>query len=407
MRVLLSTFGSRGDVEPMAALGASLIAKGAEAIVSAPPDQEFVDLLARAGVPLAPAFYAIRQWIADKSRPSIPTDFGTLAAEVLAGQHKALDALAEGCDAIVATGLFPATAAAQAIAEKRGIRFLHASYCPVYLPSEHHRPALWPSRPFPAGMTDPRDLWEHNAETMNLLFGAALNVHRATLGLTPLANVRDHVHGVSPLLASDPVLWPWQPTSLCHPVQTGAWILPDTRPLSPDLLAFLDAGEPPVYAGFGSMAMQGSADASRIAIEAIRAHGRRAVIARGWANLALIDASADCFITGDVNQQALFPRVAAIIHHGGAGTTTAAARAGAPQVIVPQVADQPHWAARIAGLGIGAAHAGPVATMASLTAALATALASAPRARDLGPTIPADGADIAADFLLAAPTGPR
>lgn len=110
-----------------------------------------------------------------------------------------------------------------------------------------------------------------------------------------------------------------------------------------------------------------------------------------------------------MNQQALFPRVAAVIHHGGAGTTTTAARAGAPQVIVPQVADQPFWAGRIAALGIGAAHAGPVATSASLTAALATALSPETRSRAalIAARIPTDGADIAADILMTAPTGPR
>lgn len=409
MRILLSTFGSRGDVEPMAALGAALIAQGAEAIVSAPPDQEFADLLARAGVPLIPAFYSARQWIADKAKPSAPSDFVTLAAEVLTGQYAAIDAVAEGCNAIVAAGLFPSTTAAQTVAEMRNIRFAHVSYCPLYVPSTHHSPPPWPTRPFPSGMTDIRELWNHNAETMNLLFGGALNALRARLGLPRVDNARDHLHGDCHLLASDPVIWPWRPTDLSNPVQTGAWILPDARPLPPELLAFLDAGEPPVYAGFGSMAMQGSVDASRIAIEAIRSHGRRAVIARGWANLALIDAGDDCFIVGDVNQQALFPRVAAVIHHGGAGTTTAAARAGAPQVIVPQVADQPYWAARIADLGIGAAHAGPVATAASLSAALATALATDTRVRAaaIARRMPADGADVAADILLTAPSGPR
>lgn len=281
MRVLLSTFGSRGDVEPMVALGASLIAQGVDAIVSAPPDQEFIDLLARANVPLAPAFYSVRQWIADKARPSAPSDFRQLAGEVMTGQHAALDGIAQDCDVIVATGLFPSTAALQTIAEKHGIPFLHASYCPVYLPSMHHQPPLWPTRPFPPGLTDPRAMWAHNAETMTLLFGDALNALRATLGLPALTNVRDHVNGHRPLLAADPIIWPWQETELCHPSQTGAWILPDTRPLSPELAAFLDAGDPPVYAGFGSMAMQGSADAARTAIEAIRSHGRRAIIARG------------------------------------------------------------------------------------------------------------------------------
>lgn len=402
MRALLSTFGSRGDVEPMIALAAALRSLGAEAIVSAPPDQEFIDIMARANVPLAPAFYSIRKWIEDRAKPSAPADFRALAAEVMAGQYAAISAAAEGADTIVATGLFPSAAAAQTVAEKRSLPFFHAAYCPLYLPSTHHRPPLWPSRPFPPEMTDVHELWAHNAETMNILFGEALNALRTSLGLGPVSNARDHAHGDNILLASDPTLWPWRATDLCRATQTGAWVLHDTRPLPADLLAFLDAGDPPVYAGFGSMTMQTAPDAARIAIESIRLHRRRAILARGWANLALIDAAPDCFITGDVNQQALFPRVVAVIHHGGAGTTASAARSAVPQVIVPQVADQPHWAARIEQLGIGAAHAGPTPTVDTLAAALAKALSPEVRARaaNIARTMTTDGATIAARLLL-------
>jgi vancomycin aglycone glucosyltransferase len=402
MRILLSTYGSRGDVEPLVALGAALIAMGHEATVSTPPDQEFVDLLDRAGVPIAPAFMSVRQWIAEKARPSKPAEFSTLAAEVMAGQYAAIGEAAKGCDVIVATGLFPSAAAAQAVAETQGIRFVQANYCPLFLPSMHHDPSPWPGRPLPEGVTDRRILWAHNAETMTLLFGGALNDLRASVGLPTTDNVRDYTRGHSPLLASDPVLWPWQTTDLSDPVQTGAWILPDNRPLAPDVIAFLEAGEPPVYAGFGSMQIHGTAEPARAVIEAIRAQGRRTLLARGWADLGLIDDNPDCFITGDVNQQALFPRVAAVIHHGGAGTTTAAARAGAPQVIVPQVADQPYWAQRVAALGIGAAHQGPNPTFESISAALKTALAPETRAKAvaIASTIRTDGAEVAANLLV-------
>ena len=135
-----------------------------------------------------------------------------------------------------------------------------------------------------------------------------------------------------------------------------------------------------------------------------QAQGRRAVVLRGWADLALGDDKGDCFVTGDVNQQALFPRMATVMHHGGAGTTTAATRAGAPQVIVPQIVDQPYWAGRVAKLGIGAAHDGPTPTFESLSAALATALApdTRTRAADVARAIRTDGADVAARLLLDA-----
>jgi vancomycin aglycone glucosyltransferase len=141
-----------------------------------------------------------------------------------------------------------------------------------------------------------------------------------------------------------------------------------------------------------------------VAIEASRAHGRRVLLARGWADLVPIDDVDDCFVVGEVNQQALFRRVAAVVHHGGAGTTTTAARAGTPQVVVPQIADQPYWAARVAELGIGTAHDGPTPTTESLSAALKTALTPETRARAtaVAGTIRTDGATVAATLLLDA-----
>jgi vancomycin aglycone glucosyltransferase len=116
MRVLLSTYGSRGDVEPMAGLGVALQALGVEAVVSAPPDEEFQTLLARAGVPLAPAFMGVRDWIewARQSGLSLPQ----FAPKMITGQYDTIATVADGCDAIVSTGLFPSTAAAHCVAEK-------------------------------------------------------------------------------------------------------------------------------------------------------------------------------------------------------------------------------------------------------------------------------------------------
>jgi vancomycin aglycone glucosyltransferase len=400
MRVLLSTYGSRGDVEPLAGLAVALQTLGAQAIVCAPPDQEFVDLLARIGVPVSPAFSPVREWI--EAAKWSKAGLSQHAASMIAAQYEAIGAAAAGCDAILATGLVPSAAAAQCVAEKLGVPYVHATFCPLFLPSHHHKPYPYPGHPHPPEVTDPRALWNLNSGVMNALFGDAVNIHRASFGLPTVDNVRDHVFTSRPLLASDPVLWPWPPTDLCDAVQTGAWILPDGRPLPADLEAFLNDGVPPVYVGFGSIALPSTRDAAQVAIQAIRAQGLRVVLARGWADNVPIDNRDDCFLVGEVNQQALFRRVAAVAHHGGAGTTATAARAGVSQVIVPQIVDQPYWAQRVAKLGIGAAHDGPVPTFGSLSAALATALAPETRARaaTVAGTIRTDGAEIAARLLL-------
>jgi vancomycin aglycone glucosyltransferase len=401
--VLLSTYDSRGGVEPLVGLAVRLRALGAEVRVCAPPDEEFAERLAGVGVPLVPVGQPVRPLVTGATPPSA-AGLPRRAAELIAAQFDKLTAAAEGCDALVASGLLPAAVGARSVAEKLGIRYVYASYQPVSLPSPHHPPLQWPGRPLPSEMTDNRVLWDLDAQHVNALFGAALNTHRASIGLPTVDNVRDYAFTDHPWLAADPTLGPWQEPTDLDVVQTGAWILPDERPLPAELEAFLDAGTPPVYVGFGSMPMRASEDAARVAIEAVRAQGRRGLVSRGWADLALIDDRGDCFAVGEVNQQALFGRVAAVVHHGGAGTTTTAARAGAPQVVVPQGADQPYFAGRVADLGIGTAHQGPTPTIESLSAALRTALTPGTRARAsaVSGTIRTDGATVAATLLLDA-----
>ena len=398
MRVLLSTYDSRGGVEPLVALAMRLRELGAEVRVWAPPD--CAERLAEVGVPLVPVGPPVRALVHGAKPPSA-ADVPRRAAEVIAAQFATLAAAAEGCDALVASGLTPAAAGARSVAEKLGIRCVYVSLCPISLPSPHHPPPPLPGRPIPPDVTDKKALDELDVQNFNELFGEALNTHRAAAGLPPVDNVRDHVISDQPWLATDPVLGPWREPADLDVVQTGAWILPDERPLPAELEAFLDAGTPPVYVGFGSM--RAPNDVARAAIEAIRAQGRRTLLSRGWADLAVIDDRDDCFVVGEVNHQALFGRVAAAVHHGGAGTTTTAALAGAPQVVVPQWGDQPYWAGRVADLGIGAAHEMTAPTTESLSAALKTVLTpeTEARAAAVAGAIRTDGATVAAKLLLA------
>ncbi|MEU5881829.1 glycosyltransferase [Spirillospora sp. NPDC047279] len=356
-------------------------------------------LLGRVGVPLVPLGPTVRSVVAGTKPPSAKAAF-QLAPQLVAARFETLGAAAEGCDVLLATGLMPA--GARDVAEKLGIRYVLACFHYFGLPSRHFPPGARPGTPSPEGETDNRVLWEQDAQRVNALYGSALNSHRAAIGLPPVDNVRDYVFTDRPWLAADPVLCPAEGMTDLDIVQTGAWLLPDDRPLPAGLEAFLDAGEPPVYVGFGSMAAHAPKDIARVAIEAARAHGRRVLLARGWADLAVIDDQDDCFVVGEVNQQALFARVAAVVHHGGAGTTGTATRAGAPQVVVPLIADQPYWAGRIAELGVGVAHGDPAPTVESLADAFTTVLAPETRARagDVAGMVGIDGAAVAAKLLL-------
>ncbi|MCF6468391.1 glycosyltransferase family 1 protein [Nonomuraea sp. MG754425] len=402
MRFVLVTYGSRGDVEPMTGLAVRLRALGAEVRVCAPPD--FADLLDEVGVPLTPLAWPIRALATGAVPGKEKAGLSGIAAELTAMAYEAVAGVAAGCAAVVATGSFPALAGTRTAAEKLGVPYVFTSLSPCYLPSSQHPPLRWPGQVIPPEVTGNRELWDRHSAHLETLFGDTVNVHRASVGLPPVRGVRDHVFTGHPLLAADPVVGPWQPTPELDVTQTGAWIRPDGRPLPAGLEAFLAAGAQPVYVGFGSMPMRGASarEISRAVVEAVRAQGRRVLLGTGWADLALIDDRDDCFAVGEVNQQALFPRVAAVVHHGGAGTTTTAARAGAPQVIVPQVADQPYWAGRVSGLGIGAVHDGPTPTAESLSAALKVALApeTGARAAAVAGTVRTDGAERAATLLL-------
>jgi vancomycin aglycone glucosyltransferase len=405
MRVLLSTIGSRGDVQPLVALASRLKALGQEVRLCVPPD--FRDWIESLGMPVIPIGPELRS--TGKANPSAalptPEQRRQMIEGTVATQFETIAAAAQGCDVIV--GATALQIAAPSVAEKMGIPYVFAAYCPAVLPSPHHAPPvldLLGDTPAPA-MADYRELWGQDARRWNDMWGSLINSHRASLGLAPVGDVRGYILTGRPWLAADPTLAPWPDPADPAVLQTGAWILPDARPLSPELEAFLDAGEPPVYFGFGSI--RAPRDLSRVMIQTARALGRRAILLRGWADLSLLDDEPDCLAIGEVNQQALFQRVAAVVHHGGAGTTTAAARAGAPQVVIPQHYDQHYWAQRIHHLGLGAAHAPGTPTTASLTSALQHTLQPdvAVRARSIAAAMRGDGAQAAAQRLMAA--GPR
>jgi vancomycin aglycone glucosyltransferase len=274
--------------------------------------------------------------------------------DLITDQFETIGAAADGCDVIL--GANAHQYAAPSIAKREGIGCVTAVYSPVALPSLHLRPP-------------------------------------------PIDDVLEYVLTDHTWVAADAALAPVPATPGRKIFQTGTWVLADRTPLPADLEAFLESGEPPILVGFGSM--PAGADASRQLIGAVRAAGRRILVSRGWAGLDLIDNAPDCMAVGDVSYDLLFPRVATVVHYGGAGTTAAGARAGIPQVITPMFGDQFYWASRIVDLGIGATTPYSTMTEESLTGALREALdpAAAVRARTLVRQVRWDGAAVAAQQL--------
>jgi sterol 3beta-glucosyltransferase len=157
------------------------------------------------------------------------------------------------------------------------------------------------------------------------------------------------LHGYSPSVVPRPPDWGE------HVHVTGYWFLDrpdDWQPLN-TLEAFLSSGPPPVYIGLGSMTGRDPEALTRLALGALRRTGQRGVLLAGWAGLGGIDLPEDVCLVDDVPHDWLFPRMAAVVHHGGAGTTGAGLRAGRPSILLPYFADQPFWGRVVHNLGAG------------------------------------------------------
>lgn len=400
MQVLLSSIGTRGDVQPILALALELQALGHTARLCVPPNfKEWVEDYGLECVPIGPDLKKMTG--SSVPGPSVaPTkeQLQQMADMMVRGQFQVLGEAARDCDLILAaTALQVAT---RSIAQAQDIPYVFAAYAPVVFPSSKYPPPKTGGHhSHSLSEEENRQLWKENEASFSQ-FAATLNEERARLDLEPVTNVQRYMFTDRPWLAADPVLAPAFPLDGMEVVQTGDWTLSDPAPLPPALEKFLADGPPPIYLGFGSMSA--SDQTGRLLVEAIRALGLRVILSQGWAGLMPPDARDDIISISDVAHAALFPRVAAVVHHGGAGTTHAAARAGTPQVIIPHSYDQFYWAHRVQELKIGVS--GPardVMSVENVAQALSEVLQPEwkERTRELGSRMEQNGARIAAERL--------
>src|SRR5919201_394092 len=203
MRVLLSTIGSRGDVQPLVALALQLRALGQEVRLCVPPD--FRDWVESLGMPVTPIGPELRSTgrASASAAPLSPERRRQMVEGTVATQFETIAAAAQGCDVLV--GATALQIAAPSVAEKMGIPYVFAAYCPTVLPSPHHAPPVLTMRgdtPAPA-TADYRELWVQDARRWNDTWGPLLNSHRASLGLAPVSDVRSHILTDRPWLAAD------------------------------------------------------------------------------------------------------------------------------------------------------------------------------------------------------------
>ncbi|MGW3426709.1 glycosyltransferase [Streptomyces melanosporofaciens] len=403
MRILIVTAGSRGDVAPYTGLGLRLLAAGHEVAVAAHPP--FAGLLDGCGLDHRPLPGDPRELIRTRARAASWEEARAAMAAFLDRFADGVVAAADGAD-LVLTAFGPAVLS-QAAAEAYGIPVIGTYLVPACA-----------TREFPlAGATGGDDLGPDGnlaagrrllADAGALQAGAVAGL-RARLGLPPAtsrptgADIRPVFHGFSPLVVPRPADWPPQ-------VEVAGYWWParpqDWRPPA-ELVDFLEAGPPPVFIGFGSMAPGEGERLGELVTTAVARAGVRAVVQAGWAGLTTAGDDAlmvgdDVLTVGDLPHDWLFPRTAAVVHHAGAGTTAAGLRAGVPAVPVPAMADQPFWAARLHRLGVaprplplGALTAG------SLAAAIATCLTEPALGRRAAELAHAIGAEDGAGAVLA------
>jgi UDP:flavonoid glycosyltransferase YjiC (YdhE family) len=363
VRIAILATGSRGDVEPYIALGKGL--KKAGHRISIISHQNFDSLTSSHGLD----FWGIAgnvQEIAQSNEMSQRIERGSFLS-VLSQMKKEAEKLAteaaetgvsacKNCDLIIAGlgGLFTAAS----LAEKLEIPLIQAYYIP-FTPTSEIPSFLMPKLPLSFGLANRLSfhltrqiIWQGFSSADNKARKQILNIHKSPY-FGPYKNLTK---------AKDPIIYGYSPSIIPHSYGseanthvTGFWFLDEPSNWTPpqDLADFIDSGSPPIYIGFGSMSSTNPEETTNLILSALNKTKQRAIISSGWNGINGKALPSNVFMIDSVPFSWLFPKMAAVVHHGGAGTTHYGVRAGVPSIVVPFFADQPFWGRRIAELGVG------------------------------------------------------
>ena len=343
MKIVLATFGSLGDVQPMIALALALQSAGHDVLLAGPPEK--ASWIREMGCRFHPLGRDITSFIDGmKNAHSIrsATRFIRFLRDEVNAQFDSIPDIISGADLVLGASL---VFSLSSITEAMGIKYRFIAFAPQLLPSSHHPFMAFKHQGFPGWMN--RMGWSLAACLDKLNLSRLINRNRRKIGLAPLKSAWEHILGENVILASDGEIAGVPPDSSISCVQTGYMHLVQPSYPFPELEAFLSAGPPPVYSGFGSMPKMDQANIVPIVVKAARDNGLRVVISKFWDDPSEFSGSEDVFFIQRYPHLDLFPRMAAVIHHGGAGTTAATARSGVPQIIVPHILDQYYWGNRI------------------------------------------------------------
>jgi UDP:flavonoid glycosyltransferase YjiC (YdhE family) len=364
VRITINSFGTRGDVQPYVALGKGLQEAGHDIRFTTHRNFETLVmehnldffpmegnprqvLLSQAMAELGNNPFRVNRWIAENFRPVLDKVF-----------RITLDA-AQGADLLLNSAL---SFAGWHVAEKLGIPAIGAYLQPVTPTRAFHSMAA----PAPPSWLPVKGLYNvlstklGNQSFFHMLLPPVNACRREVLNLPPLSAA--YYWRVDSPSATVPILYGYSPSVIPRPSDwgdyqqiAGYWFLDSAQGYEPPaaLTAFLESGPPPVYVGFGSMVDHKREEMTHLVVEALGQAGQRAILLGGWSELGSADMPDFILRVDYVPHDWLFPRLAAVVHHGGAGTTAAGLRAGVPTVVVPFTADQPFWAWRVYELGAG------------------------------------------------------
>lgn len=362
MRVLLFGFGSRGDVQPFVALGKGLKAAGYDVAVAA--GINFRTLVEGAGLAFEPIRVDVERFMQEDIGKEWLSNSSQNPRTELANMRRMTEAIAEN----VADDLLDCCTRADVLIS--GLLTVEALHTIAQVHNKTHiQGLLSPFAPTAEGSAGLQAFLPRRRSIINRWYGYAIEAMLFSVLRKPSDIIRERLHlppvtrsdfikslnqtptllGVSPSIVPPPDDWP------AHVYTTGYWFLPaPTYEPSQALSDFLAAGAPPVYIGFGSMSNRDPQGTIRVIIDALRKANLRGVVHSGWAELHASDLPSNIYLLDSAPHDWLFPKMSAVIHHGGAGTTAAALRAGVPSSVVAHIGDQWFWGRRLHETGVGA-----------------------------------------------------
>ena len=362
MKITIFAAGSRGDIQPCVVLGRGLRQAGYQVCLAAPED--FADFIEKHGVGFHPLRGDVQQVMAsDTGRKFMETGganpirsiraMRSMIGPIVMRMVEDAYAACRDADGIISLGVF--SPFGQAISESLHIPVMNIEPTPL-LPTRAFPAPSWPIQRnlgglhnYVSGLAMLQAVW--------LWYAPFVAEYRGRLGLPASASILR-------ALRAAPMLSAYSPTIIPHPADwpdsvrvTGYLFLDADTGWQPPagLQAFLDSGDPPVYIGFGSMAGRKPEQLAGLVLEALAGSGQRGLLLTGWGGLRAEAVPGNVYVLDAAPHSWLFPRMAAVVHHGGAGTTAEALRAGVPTVILPFAFDQPFWGARVNALGLGPA----------------------------------------------------